>query len=135
MFYTYLLTNQNQDVLFGGRCDDLIRRIYEHKLGRQIGRASPYAIDRLVWFEVHETRKAAVKREQDIKSWPREWRLALVQNSNPHWKDLSNGLTKASIEESLIHAKAAHQCANTLPSLHITAPSQDAYHTEFALAS
>jgi putative endonuclease len=42
----------------------------------------------LVWFEVHETREGAFKRERQVKKWERQWKLRTIEEVNPDWKDL-----------------------------------------------
>lgn len=46
----------------------------------------------LVWYEVYETREAALLRERRLKKWNRKWKLDLIEASNPNWKDLGEGL-------------------------------------------
>lgn len=99
MFYTYIIANSKHGAIFTGHCDDLSTRMREHKMAR-FGRsasAMSYSIDRLMWFEAHETREAAFTREREIKAWKRDWRLALFEDSNPDWDDLTNGLTEAAL--------------------------------------
>lgn len=42
----------------------------------------------LVWYEVHEDILAAVTREKQIKKWERNWKVKLIQSTNPTWCDL-----------------------------------------------
>jgi len=96
MFYTYIIANSKHGAIFTGHCDDLSTRMREHKMAR-FGRSASaliYSIDRLMWFEAHATRAAAMKREREIKAWKREWRLALFEDTNPDWNDLTNSLTE-----------------------------------------
>ena len=39
-------------------------------------------------IEPHESVAAAYTREQRIKRWRREWKLALIEKINPQWRDL-----------------------------------------------
>jgi putative endonuclease len=66
--------------------NDLARRVWEHKSGAVPGFTAKYKVDRLVWFETHETLEAALLREQQIKRWKRDWKL--IESQNPHWIDL-----------------------------------------------
>lgn len=56
--------------------------------------ASPkrYKVTMLVWYEVHGTMDTAIQREKQLKKWNREWKLRLVQESNPEWRDLWNDI-------------------------------------------
>jgi len=94
MFYVYILANRKNGAIYTGQCDDLIKRMHEHKTGRYGGHTAKYNINRLVWFEIHETRDSAFKRERQIKEWKRAWRLVLFAESNPNWDDLSLSLTE-----------------------------------------
>jgi putative endonuclease len=47
--------------------DDLLRRIWEHKSKSVPGFTAKYGVDRLVWFEAHETLESALLREKRIK--------------------------------------------------------------------
>jgi putative endonuclease len=99
MFYTYIIANSKHGAIFTGQCDDLSQRMREHKIAR-LGRAAStlsYSIDRLMWFEAHPTRDAAVKREREIKKWSRKRRLALFEDSNPDWIDLAADMSEAAL--------------------------------------
>jgi putative endonuclease len=48
-----------------------------------------YALKRLVHAEHHDEVRAAIQREKNIKHWPRAWKVALIENGNPNWDDLS----------------------------------------------
>jgi putative endonuclease len=93
MFFVYLLTSQPHGTLYVGMTDDLIRRIWEHKNKVVPGFTAKYGVDRLVWFEAHETREGAWEREKQIKEWRRAWKIQLVEENNPHWTDLYPSLS------------------------------------------
>ena len=67
---------------------DLIRRVYQHKTKATPGFTSRYDVDRLVWFETYDDPVTAIEREKDIKKWRRDWKVRLIEESNPGWKDL-----------------------------------------------
>ena len=67
---------------------DLVRRVEEHKLRAVPGFTAKYGVDRLVWFEAHESREAAWRREKQIKEWRRAWKITLIEQDNPDWVDL-----------------------------------------------
>ena len=95
MFYVYITANRKQGAIYTGQCSDLLGRIYEHKWKRYDGHTAKYDIDRLMWFEIHETRQSAFTRERQIKAWKRAWRLALFAETNPNWDDLYHTLNEA----------------------------------------
>jgi putative endonuclease len=86
--YVYLVTNKPRGVLYIGVTTDLVRRVSEHRQSLIPGFSKRYNCTRLVWYEVHEDVRAAIQREKSLKRWYREWKIALVEESNPSWRDL-----------------------------------------------
>ena len=66
--------------------------MWEHKEKAIPGFTSKYGVDKLVWFETHDSREAALTRERQIKEWKRAWKLELIEKENMDWLDLSEGL-------------------------------------------
>ena len=92
--YVYLLASGKHRTLYLGVTNDLIRRVYEHKTKAVRGFTSRYGVDRLVWFEVYDDAATAIMREKEIKKWRRDWKVALIEETNPDWDDLYNSITK-----------------------------------------
>ena len=93
MFYVYMLSSKPQGTLYVGNTDNLVKRIFEHKNRAVPGFTATYDVDRLVWFEPHETRESAWRREKQIKEWKRAWKIKLIEAANPVWLDLYHDLT------------------------------------------
>jgi len=93
MFFVYLLSSKPQGTLYVGMTDDLVRRVWEHKIKTIAGFSEKYGVDRLVWFEAHETRESAHGREKHIKEWKRAWKIEMIERDNPHWSDLYQSLS------------------------------------------
>jgi putative endonuclease len=93
MCYVYLLASQPHGTLYVGTTDNLIRRVWEHKVKLVPGFTANYGVDRLVWFEAHQTREAVWRREKQIKEWKRAWKIQLIEQDNPHWVDLYQSLS------------------------------------------
>jgi len=91
--YVYLLASKPYGTLYVGVTSDLVRRVFEHKTKAIPGFTSRYSVDRLVWFEIHESAEAAIRREKQIKQWKRDWKVNLVERENPHWDDLYAGIS------------------------------------------
>ena len=68
--------------------NDLVRRVYEHRIKAVPGFTSKYNITRLVWFEVYDDPISAISREKKLKKWKRVWKVELIETQNPEWKDL-----------------------------------------------
>ncbi|WP_319587777.1 GIY-YIG nuclease family protein [uncultured Desulfobulbus sp.] len=90
-FYIYLLTNQNNKVMYVGMTNNLKRRVYEHKTKQVAGFTEKYNVNRLVYFEETQDVLIAIAREKEIKKWRREKKNLLVVAVNPAWQDLSDG--------------------------------------------
>jgi len=84
----YLLASQRNGTLYVGVTSDLVKRIYEHREGLIDGFTKRYDVKMLVWFELTNDIEAAIAREKQIKKWNRQWKLRLVDQSNPEWRDL-----------------------------------------------
>ena len=93
VFFVYMLSSRPQGTLHVGSTSDLMRRVWEHKSRVVEGFTAQYHVDKLVWFETHETRASALLREKRIKGWKRAWKIALIEQSNPGWLDLYGGLS------------------------------------------
>ena len=89
LYYVYILTNQNDQVMYIGVTNDLERRLYEHKSHLVEGFTRDYRVDKLVYYETTTDVTAAIEREKQLKKWRREKKNALVQKANPQWRDLS----------------------------------------------
>jgi putative endonuclease len=87
-YYVYILASKKNGTLYLGMTNDLVRRVYEHKNNLLEGFSKKYNIHHLVYFEVCEDIRAAIQREKNIKKWRRQWKIELIEKSNPDWKDL-----------------------------------------------
>jgi len=88
----YILASRRNGTLYTGITSDLSKRVWEHKNNLVEGFSKRYGVHRLVWYEVHETMDSAIQREKRIKKWNRKWKLSLIEQSNPQWKDLFDNL-------------------------------------------
>lgn len=69
--------------------NDLERRVNEHKSGAVSGFTKRYKIDRLVYFQETSDVEAAIAAEKQIKGLLRPKKIALIEEENPTWRDLS----------------------------------------------
>ncbi|MEN6467591.1 MAG: GIY-YIG nuclease family protein [Smithella sp.] len=86
--YVYILASQKNGTLYIGVTSDLVKRVYEHKQNLANGFSKKYNVHDLVYYEVHAEIEKAITREKQIKKWNREWKLKLIEEKNPGWKDL-----------------------------------------------
>ncbi len=95
IYFVYMLASKPFGTIYTGVSNDLIGRAWEHREGEGSTFTSRYEVKRLVWFEDHRDVNAAIAREKKIKRWRRDWKIALIEESNPHWEDLYPKLLKA----------------------------------------
>lgn len=86
-YFVYILSSRSRR-LYIGVTNDLERRVFEHKNKFVEGFARKYNIDRLVYFEEFGDIREAITREKQLKGWLREKKIALIEGSNPSWRDL-----------------------------------------------
>ncbi|HCP24646.1 MAG: GIY-YIG nuclease family protein [SAR202 cluster bacterium] len=84
----YLLTSKRNGTLYVGVTSNLVQRVWQHKNMLEQGFSIRYDVHTLVWHEAHDTMESAIAREKAIKGWKRDWKLALIEESNPGWRDL-----------------------------------------------
>ena len=84
----YILASGYHGTLYVGVTSDLIKRIWEHKSDFVEGFTRRYRVHDLVWFEQHGTMDTAIAREKALKEWRRDWKIELIEKSNPRWLDL-----------------------------------------------
>jgi putative endonuclease len=84
----YILTNDRHTVLYTGVTNNLQRRISEHRAGFS-SFTSRYNVHKLVYFEEFHEVNDAIAREKQIKRGSRQKKMALINGTNPDWRDLS----------------------------------------------
>lgn len=91
-YYVYILASKKDGVLYTGVTDNLVRRIHEHKQELHQGFTKKYYVKKLVYFEETPDIKSAIKREKLLKRWKRDWKIELIEKSNPNWDDLYSNI-------------------------------------------
>lgn len=86
--FVYILASKRNGTLYTGMTSDLLQRIDAHKKKLVEGFTKDYDVSQLVWYEDCESFEQALIREKQIKEWKRQWKLDLIEKSNPDWKDL-----------------------------------------------
>jgi putative endonuclease len=87
------MTNRLHGTLYIGVTNDLPRRAWQHREGLIEGFTKRYGLTRFVLFERHEEIQTAIRREKNLKRWPRAWKVRLIVATNPDWDDLYDRLT------------------------------------------
>lgn len=88
-----MLASARYGTLYLGVTSNLIKRIWEHRQGVVDGFTRKHGVKHLVWFETHADAVSAITREKQLKKWNRAWKISLIQQENPHWRDLYDDLT------------------------------------------
>ncbi|MBB3859976.1 putative endonuclease [Novosphingobium hassiacum] len=86
---TYLLASGRNGTLYIGVTSNLMARIHQHREGAFAGFTAQYNVKLLVWLEQHATMEHAIVREKRLKKWNRDWKLRLIEQDNPEWRDLA----------------------------------------------
>ncbi len=92
-FYVYILAKGRNEALYVGMTSDLPGRVWQHKNNLVKGFTSKYGIHTLVYYEGPTEFESAVKREKQLKHWNRQWKMRIIEQMNPEWKDLYDTLT------------------------------------------
>jgi putative endonuclease len=87
-YWTYIVSSRS-GTLYIGMCNNIERRMAEHKSGKYEGFASKYHCNRLVYFESFDDVRSAIDREKQLKGWRREKKVALIESRNQRWADLA----------------------------------------------
>jgi putative endonuclease len=87
-YFVYIMANRSR-TLYIGVTNDLERRVVEHKARKTPGFTARYNVTRLVYFEDTNDVWSALEREKELKGWLRSKKVALIQETNPNWVDLS----------------------------------------------
>ncbi len=83
-----MMANKNNNVLYVGITNDLIRRAYEHRNNLVEGFTKKYNCHKLVWFQQTNDVESAITQEKRIKKWKREYKENVINIMNPEWRDL-----------------------------------------------
>ncbi len=87
-YWVYILASRKYGALYIGVTGDLVGRVYVHRAKLVASHTTRYNIHQLVYFEECGAPDAAILREKQLKKWNRSWKLELIEQFNPHWRDL-----------------------------------------------
>ncbi len=91
--HVYMLASAPYGTLYIGVTTDIVRRTWQHKEDFVDGFTKTYGVHSLVWYEIHNDLMTAVAREKQLKKWRREWKIKLIHEKNPLWRDLYKEFT------------------------------------------
>ena len=84
----YILASKPHGTLYIGVSSNLAARVWQHKQGLVEGFSQRHAVHALVYYELHQEMYAAISREKQLKRWKRAWKIRLIEEMNPTWRDL-----------------------------------------------
>ena len=84
----YILASQRNGTLYIGVTSNLIQRVWQHRQGLNEGFTKDHNVNILVWYEIHNNMESAIMREKRLKKWARAWKIQLIEERNPEWRDL-----------------------------------------------
>ena len=84
----YILASKQNGTVYIGVTKDLVERVWQHRNEMTEGFSKKYAVHKLVYYELYRDMVAAIVREKQLKKWNRAWKLELIEQKNPEWKDL-----------------------------------------------
>jgi putative endonuclease len=87
-YSVYILANKRKGTLYVGFTTDLVQRVYSHKNDLVEGFTKKYGVHTLVYYETGGDYEGTLIREKQIKEWKRQWKIELIEKSNPEWRDL-----------------------------------------------
>ncbi len=67
MYYAYVVKSESNDFYYKGHCKNLATRVKQHNAGATKS-LKPYLPVHLVYYEIFETRAAAIERERYFKT-------------------------------------------------------------------
>ncbi|HEV3285502.1 MAG TPA: GIY-YIG nuclease family protein [Steroidobacteraceae bacterium] len=91
-YFVYILASRRNGTLYVGVTNDLVRRLTQHRAKAVPGFTRTYGVDKLVYFEEYAAILEARAREGALKRWRRAWKIALIEEANPQWRDLADEL-------------------------------------------
>ena len=86
--WVYIMADRYRGTLYIGVTSDLAARTWAHREGRGSQFCSRYGLTRLVYAEQAPTIEAAIAREKAMKKWNRDWKIEVIEKTNPDWDDL-----------------------------------------------
>jgi len=87
LYWTHIMASRRNGTLYVGVTNDLVRRVWEHREGTAPGFTQKYGVKTLVHYEPFGEVGDAIHREKRLKSWKRRWKLELIEETNPQWRD------------------------------------------------
>jgi putative endonuclease len=89
-YFVYILASKRNGTTYIGVTNDILRRLAEHRSGVNDSFTKDHEVHLLVHVEEYSSIKEAITREKQLKHWKREWKIDLIEKTNPEWLDLAD---------------------------------------------
>jgi putative endonuclease len=89
-YCVYILASRKNGTLYIGISSRLRTRLEQHRTGPGSEFVRKYGVHRLVYVEAFTLAQEAIAREKQLKNWRRDWKIQLIEEQNPDWRDLSH---------------------------------------------
>jgi putative endonuclease len=89
-YFVYILASKKHGTSYIGVCNDMRARLELHRTGNGSKFVKKYGVTRLVCMEEYGTPLEAIQLEKQMKEWHRDWKIRLIEENNPDWRDLSH---------------------------------------------
>ena len=86
--WVYMMADRYRGGIYTGVTSDIGARTWQHRAGRGSRFVRKYHMLRLVYAEPWDRIDEAIAREKAIKKWRRAWKIELIEQANPNWRDL-----------------------------------------------
>ena len=67
-YFVYILASKRNGTLYVGVTSNLVKRVWQHANKVVSGFTAQYSVNKLVFYEIHESVENALKREKQLKS-------------------------------------------------------------------
>ena len=109
----YILASKPLGTHYIGATSDLYGRMADHAQGLIAGFTKKYGVKTLVYYEMHETMDAAIRREKQLKQWRRLWKIRIIEEMNPEWLNLFDETSgEIAFGPAEVHRLEAESCHN-----------------------
>lgn len=81
--WTYVMASKPRGMLYIGVTAHLVARVDQHRRGVGSAYCRRYGIKMLVRAEPHDDMAYAIAREKALKAWQRDWKIRLIEETNP----------------------------------------------------
>jgi len=101
--FVYILASKPNGTLYIGVTNDIVRRIHQHRTGEGSEFVDEHDVTRLVHLERFDDIEEAIRREKQLKAWKRDWKLGLIREHNPTWRDLYEDAGRTHLRPARTH--------------------------------